>query len=79
MTKDQEIGFVGIGNMGAPMVRNLARAGWSVVAFDQRPDVVTTLADEHPSITAALNIAEVAGCFNIITMLPTGADVRDVV
>jgi 3-hydroxyisobutyrate dehydrogenase len=79
MTKDQKIGFVGIGNMGAPMVRNLARAGWSVVAFDQRPDVVTTLADEHPSITAALNIAEVAGCFNIITMLPTGADVRDVV
>lgn len=79
MTKDQPIGFVGIGNMGAPMARNLARAGWSVVAFDQRRDVVDTLADGHANIHAAPDLTEVAACSSIITMLPTGADVRGVV
>ena len=28
------IGFIGIGNMGAPMAQNLAKAGFEVVGFD---------------------------------------------
>ena len=31
------IGFVGLGNMGAPMARNLAKAGHGVSAFDIVP------------------------------------------
>ena len=79
MTGDQPIGFVGIGNMGVPMARNLARAGWPVVAFDLRPDVVDTLADEQANITAARDLARVAECAVVVTMLPNGADVRGVV
>ena len=28
------IGFIGVGNMGGPMVRNLLKAGHKVKAFD---------------------------------------------
>ena len=29
-----DIGFIGVGNMGGPMVRNLITAGHAVTAFD---------------------------------------------
>ena len=29
-----KIGFIGLGNMGAPMAHNLAKAGFEVVGFD---------------------------------------------
>ena len=29
-----KIGFIGLGNMGAPMARNLAKAGHAVTGFD---------------------------------------------
>ncbi|MGH7357104.1 MAG: NAD(P)-binding domain-containing protein, partial [Candidatus Rokuibacteriota bacterium] len=32
------IGFIGLGRMGFPMARNLARAGYPVHAFDAAPD-----------------------------------------
>lgn len=31
------IGFIGLGNMGGPMVRNLLKAGHKVVGFDLAP------------------------------------------
>jgi 3-hydroxyisobutyrate dehydrogenase-like beta-hydroxyacid dehydrogenase len=37
-----EIGFIGLGNMGFPMMRRLVDAGHAVVVFDTRPDVVAT-------------------------------------
>ena len=30
----QTIGFIGLGNMGGPMAKNLARKGYSVKGFD---------------------------------------------
>lgn len=35
-----KIGFVGLGNMGGPMCRRLAQAGYSVTAFDLNPSAV---------------------------------------
>ena len=66
------IGFIGLGNMGAPMAANLAAAGHSVTGFD----VAGTTAEgvsAAGSIQAAVAEAEV-----IITMLPNGAILRDV-
>jgi 3-hydroxyisobutyrate dehydrogenase-like beta-hydroxyacid dehydrogenase len=37
-----EIGFIGLGNMGFPMMRRLVDAGHDVVVFDARPEVVDT-------------------------------------
>ncbi|HZF33375.1 MAG TPA: NAD(P)-binding domain-containing protein, partial [Candidatus Angelobacter sp.] len=39
------IGFIGLGNMGLPMVRNLVAAGHDVCAFDtQAPAVAKAVA-----------------------------------
>ena len=71
------IGFIGLGNMGGPMVANLIAAGHSVAAFDLVPDAVeravaagATAAD---SGAAAATNAQV-----VITMLPAGKHVRSV-
>lgn len=77
------IGFVGLGNMGAPMVRCLARAGHSVVAFDIRPELATTLAAEPEvlgKVQAVANLDELGKAASVvITMLPDSKIVRAVV
>jgi 3-hydroxyisobutyrate dehydrogenase len=40
----RRVGFVGLGNMGAPMARNLARAGFELTVYDLRPEPVAELA-----------------------------------
>lgn len=80
MTEKAQIGFVGIGNMGAPMVRNLAKAQIPVLAYDLRPDVLESVTADSNLITAASSLADVGKkCTRVITMLPTGADVREAV
>ena len=66
------IGFVGLGNMGAPMARNLARAGHDVAGYD-------TAAPAPEGVAAAASAAEAArGAEVVITMLPNGAILRAV-
>jgi 3-hydroxyisobutyrate dehydrogenase len=71
------IGFIGLGNMGGPMVSNLIEAGHSVTAFDLVPDAVARAVAAGP--TAADNaVAAAADAEVVITMLPAGAHVRSV-
>ncbi|HSE77720.1 MAG TPA: 3-hydroxyisobutyrate dehydrogenase [Alphaproteobacteria bacterium] len=71
------IGFIGVGNMGGPMARNLIKAGHKLKAFDVAKaslDAVT-----GAGAAAAASPAEAAkGVEAVITMLPAGAHVRDV-
>ncbi len=71
------IGFVGLGNMGGPMVRNLLKAGHGVAAFDvvaQKLDAsVRDGAARADSAAAAAANAEI-----VVTMLPAGQHVRAV-
>lgn len=70
------IGFVGLGNMGGPMARNLAKAGHQVAVFDILPDLVARCV--AAGATAATSAAEAArGAEVVITMLPAGQHVRD--
>lgn len=39
-----EVGFIGVGNMGGQMVRNLLDKGYSVTIYDLRPEVLEPLA-----------------------------------
>lgn len=39
-----DIGFIGLGNMGAPMARRLVEAGHKVVVYDVRQEAIGTLA-----------------------------------
>ena len=76
------VGFIGLGNMGVPMVRCLAKAGHSVIAFDARPGVAQSLSDEAASggrVQAANKLDEVAAADIIITMLPDSKIVAVVV
>ncbi|MEM9392426.1 MAG: 3-hydroxyisobutyrate dehydrogenase [Pseudomonadota bacterium] len=67
-----KIGFIGLGNMGAPMAANLAKAGHTVLGFD-------TAAPCPAGVTAAENAGAAAqGAEIVITMLPNGAILRAV-
>lgn len=73
------LGFVGLGQMGAPMARNLARAGHTLVLFDNREDLARQLAQEIGA-SAVGSPAEVAVEADVvITMLPNGEIVREVI
>ncbi|WP_339760196.1 3-hydroxyisobutyrate dehydrogenase [uncultured Sulfitobacter sp.] len=67
-----KIGFIGLGNMGAPMASNLAKAGHQVTGFD----VAGTKA-EGVAVAADLEGA-VTGMDVVITMLPNGSILRQV-
>ena len=70
------IGFVGLGNMGGPMARNLLKAGHQVVGYDLVPAALAALAAAGG--TPAGSAAEAAtGAEFVITMLPAGRHVRD--
>ena len=72
-----DIGFIGLGNMGAPMAANLLKAGHRVSAFDIVPAAVAAVAQQ--GARAAANAAEaVAAGEIVITMLPAGPQVREV-
>jgi 6-phosphogluconate dehydrogenase len=53
-----QIGMIGLGRMGANMVRRLARSGHECVVYDRSPDAVRELAQEHA--VGAASLAELA-------------------
>ncbi len=72
------IGFIGLGNMGAPMARRLAAAGYRLVVADASRAAVDKFRAEV-SCDAPATLQEVAaGCRIVITMLPDGHVVRKV-
>ncbi len=79
LSPPERIGFVGLGQMGAPMVRNLARAGFTLAIADANSQAVARIGaeigGEAPANLAALG----AACRVVITMLPDGNAVRAVV
>jgi 6-phosphogluconate dehydrogenase len=52
----QSLGMIGLGRMGASMVRRLSRAGISCVAYDSHPDAVHALAG--PGIAGANSLGQ---------------------
>ena len=76
--KDQTIGFIGLGAMGRGMASNCARKGFKLVVFDINPEPVTDLV--KLGARAAKSITDVAkSCSIIITVLPTGREVDQIV
>ena len=80
MTDRDRIGFIGLGIMGKPMVRNLVGAGFRVVVHNRSRGAVDELVAESEAIEAAGSPREVAERAQIvIAMLPDSPDVRTVV
>ena len=71
------IGLAGIGNMGAPMVRCLARAGFEVAVFDTRAEATAQFRDGDKSVRVADSLPALGRAASIvITMLPDSQIVR---
>jgi len=71
------IGFIGVGNMGGPMARNLVGAGHSLKVFDLDEEKVNFIV--QAGAEAARSLADaVKGVEAVITMLPAGRHVREV-
>jgi 3-hydroxyisobutyrate dehydrogenase-like beta-hydroxyacid dehydrogenase len=65
-----DIGFIGLGNMGAPMARRLVQAGHKVVVYDTRQEAIGDLA--AVGAVAARSPAEVGDTAEIVmASLPT--------
>ena len=72
-----KIGFIGLGNMGAPMAQRLAEAGHEITGYDLMesaiaalPKNIITLANDAPNAARGQDI--------IITMLPNGESLASV-
>ena len=71
------IGFIGVGTMGEPMCRNLARkSGATVLAADRNPEPLQRLAVDGVKTASMDEI--VASCRTIFLSLPGGKEVEQV-
>ena len=68
-----DVGFVGVGTMGAPMARHLVAAGHAVRAFDSNPTAVEGVAGAT-GVASAAAAADGATC--VFLSLPAPADVE---
>src|SRR3546814_9403156 len=73
----KRIAFIGLGHMGSGMAANLAKAGFSVRAFDLMPEALARA--EKDGCKAAGSAREaVEGADAVVTMLPAGRHVEAV-
>ena len=72
------LGFVGLGIMGRPMLKNLLKAGHKVVAYGRTPAKLDAcVADGAGRAASNREVGERADM--IFTMLPDGPEVEEVV
>ena len=73
-----KVGFIGLGVMGEPMCRNLARKlGDSIIAYDRLGEPLSRLA--AVGVTAAASVADVAKSAEVIFLsLPSGQHVSEI-
>ena len=76
----KKVGFIGLGIMGKPMVRNLVKAGYQVVVHNRSRAAVDQMVAESDAVTAADSPRAVAEQVDtVIIMVPDSPDVRAVV
>ena len=75
-SKKSSVGFIGAGNMGLPMIKNLIKAGFNVKVFDWNIKVTKKL--EKEKVLAVNNLRAIAKSDFIISMLPNTTDVESV-
>ena len=69
-----KVGFIGLGNMGGPMAKNLLKAGHQVSVFDLVPAACDALAKEG-ALKASSARDAITDADYIISMLPAGKHV----
>ena len=72
------VGFIGLGQMGGPMARNVIKAGHTVAVYDASPEALDAFRDTNAKRAASpRDAADGAGA--VVTCLPTSADVHTAV
>lgn len=71
------VGFIGLGNMGAPMVRALATAGHNVLAYDLSEERRSNL-NGVANVSTTDAVSDLRICDTVVLMLPNGNIVREV-
>ena len=71
-----KVGFVGLGIMGRPMAKHLVKAGYDVLVSDLNPKPVAELVSDGAKSATYEEIGK--NCGIIMTILPTGSIVKDV-
>lgn len=72
----KRVGFIGLGIMGKPMAKNLAKVGCELYVYDLNEDAVNELINDGAKYMAPIEIGK--ECEIIFTILPNGAIVQDV-
>ena len=73
-----KLGFIGIGTMGWPMAANLVKAGFAVTVFDLSEARGRDFVRQHPAAIATMALVDMAAQDSVVTMLPTGRIVSEV-
>ncbi|MCV7303238.1 NAD(P)-dependent oxidoreductase [Mycobacterium barrassiae] len=76
-TDDIKLGYIGLGNMGAPMAKRLVDWPGGVIVYDVRAEAMTPLAEA--GATLADSVADVAAAEIISVTVLNDAQVREVV
>jgi 3-hydroxyisobutyrate dehydrogenase len=78
LTPPLNVGFIGLGNMGTPMAGHLAAAGYRLYVMDTATAAISRFAEKHACETPRSHAELAAACPVVITMLPNGNIVREV-
>jgi 3-hydroxyisobutyrate dehydrogenase len=78
MSKTTKIGFIGLGNMGIPMVKNLVKAGFEVTVYNRTKDKALALQSEIGVKVADQPADLLPDADVIISMLTNDTAVKDV-
>jgi len=78
LTTPLNVGFIGLGNMGTPMAGHLVEAGYSLYVMDAADAAVRRFAEKHACEQPRSHAELTAACPVVITMLPNGDIVREV-
>lgn len=73
----EPIGFIGLGNMGGPMAKNLLNAGHEILVHDIFSEAVVDL-KQLGAATAATPSEVASKATTIVTMLPSSPNVKEV-
>uniref|UniRef100_H0YXI9 3-hydroxyisobutyrate dehydrogenase n=1 Tax=Taeniopygia guttata TaxID=59729 RepID=H0YXI9_TAEGU len=77
MASKTPVGFIGLGNMGNPMAKNLVKHGYPVIVYDVFPEACKEFQDLGAQVTESpADVAERAD--RIITMLPSSPHAKEV-
>jgi len=78
MNQQNPVAFIGLGQMGRPMSGHLAKAGYRIRAYDASPEALAAVAAASGAVACASAAEAAQGADVLITMLPDGKIVRQV-